>query len=99
MSETISKENNGPDEAQNKVTMYGSNWCGYTQRAQRWMRTWKIEHRYVDVDEDREAEALIASWNGGRAIRPTFDLGGEVLVNPDESTLKHELRTRGLLSE
>lgn len=84
---------------ENEVVMYGSNWCSHTQRALGWMKEWNVEYRYVDVDKNPEAEKLIASWNEGRAIRPTFEIGGAVFVNPDTSTLQHELRSRGLLAE
>ena len=82
-----------------EVVMYGSTWCPYTQRAMRWMREWNVVYRYTDVDEDRDSEALIASWNEGRAIRPTFAIGGTILINPDANVLAGELRARGLLNE
>lgn len=80
-----------------KITLYGSDWCGYTQRAVRQMDSLDIAYQYVDVDADEDAEALIASWNDGRAIRPTFDIGGAHFVNPSAAQLENELRTRGLL--
>lgn len=81
----------------NEITMYGSNWCGYTQRAIHHLDGLGVAYKYVDVDEDAAAEQLIASWNNGRAIRPTFDIGGEHLVNPPSQRLEEILRERGLL--
>ena len=81
----------------NEITMYGSNWCGYTQRAIRHLDGLGVTYNYIDVDKDAAAEQLIASWNNGRAIRPTFDIGGEHLVNPPSQRLEEILRERGLL--
>jgi glutaredoxin len=86
-------------ENEDEVVMYGSDWCGYTQRARGWMKEWSLKFHYVNIDQNPEAQQLIASWNEGRAIRPTFEIGGAVFVNPDMSTLQHELRSRGLLAE
>lgn len=71
----------------------------YTQRVLRWLKEWNVPFHYIDVDDDPEAEQRIASWNEGRAIRPTFDIGGAIFVNPDASQLQQELRSRGLLRD
>jgi glutaredoxin len=81
----------------NGIIMYGSDWCGFTQRAKREMETMGVAYTYVDVDKEPQAEQLIASWNEGRAIRPTFDIGGEHLVNPATATLEAKLREIGAL--
>ena len=84
-------------EATDEIVMYGSDWCGFTQRAKREMETLGVDYKYVDVDDDTQAEQLIASWNEGRAIRPTFDIGGEHLVNPATAKLEAKLREIGAL--
>jgi glutaredoxin len=80
-----------------KVIIYGSDWCGYTQRALRQLDSLKVDYEYIDVDADPEAEQRIAGWNNGRSIRPTLDLGGDVFVNPAPTQLEAELKQRGLL--
>ena len=80
-----------------EIMMYGSNWCGYTQRAMRHLEGLGVAFTYVDVDDDPDAENLIATWNNGRAIRPTFDIGGLHLVNPPSQRLEEILRERGIL--
>jgi mycoredoxin len=84
-------------DTNHEIIMYGSDWCGFTQRAKREMDTLGVPYKYVDVDDDIAAEQLIASWNEGRAIRPTFDIGGEHLVNPATTTLEAKLREIGAL--
>jgi len=81
-----------------EIIIYGSNWCGYTVRALRQLDELKVEYRYVDVDADADAEKLIAGWNNGRAIRPTFDLDGDVFVNPSSVVLESELKAHGFLT-
>jgi len=84
-------------EIPNKVIIYGSDWCPFTVRTLKWLDAWKVEYQWIDVDADAAAEKQIADWNDGRAIRPTLDIGGEILVNPDQTILKTELESRGLL--
>ena len=81
----------------NDIIIYGSSWCGYTQRALRQLDSLGVEYQYIDVDADPEAEKRIADWNNGRSIRPTFDIGGDVFVNPSPNQLEAELRQRDLL--
>ena len=83
---------------QGEIIVYGSDWCGFTKRALRHLDELGATYRYVEVDHDADAENLIASWNNGRAIRPTLDIGGDVFVNPSLSQIDEELRSRGLLS-
>jgi glutaredoxin len=80
-----------------QVVVYGSGWCGYTQRALRELESWGVDFRYVDVDDSPEDEQRIAAWNNGRSIRPTLDIGGDIFVNPDASTLRSALVQHGVL--
>ena len=86
------------NETPDKVVIYGSDWCPFTVRALKWLDAWKVDYHWVDVDADADAKKQIADWNDGRAIRPTFDIGGEILVNPDQAILKTELESRDLMS-
>ena len=82
-----------------KVVVYGSDWCGYTQRTLRELKSLNVDFRYVDVDADAAAEQRIAGWNNGRSIRPTLDIGGDILVNPDATTLRETLVKHGVLEK
>ncbi len=66
-----------------QITVYGSDWCHYTQDARQNLDDLGVAYRYVDVDQDPAAEQRIAGWNDGQAVRPTFDIGGDHFVNPD----------------
>ena len=82
-------------DSREEVIIYGSTWCGWTQRAFKRMKGLGIEYRYVDVDADPEAEQKIAAWNNGRAIRPTYQIGDDIMVHPDDETLLTTLRAHG----
>lgn len=92
------KESKTEHKAENKtVTVYGSPECPYTARTRKWLENWGVDYRWVDVDADSGANQQIADWNEGRAIRPTLDVGGAIFVNPEQSDLHYELKSRGLL--
>lgn len=81
-----------------KVIVYGSTWCGHNNHALKRLEAFGVPYRFVDVDANPEAEARIAEWNAGRAIRPTLDIAGEIFVHPDDTTLFGELKKRGYLA-
>ncbi len=80
-----------------KIIVYGSNWCPHTQRMLQKLKEIHAPFQYVDVDADPAAERRIADWNNGRSIRPTLDIGGDIFVAPDRTQLEKELKARGLL--
>lgn len=80
-----------------EIIVYGSSWCPHTVRMLRKLEGLNVPFRYVDIDENPEDEKRIADWNHGRAIRPTLDISGLVLVAPGEE-LDAELKKRGYIS-
>lgn len=94
----MSENNSQSENTTDAVVIYGSSWCPFTLRALQWLEAWKVDFKWVDVDAEPEAEKRIADWNNGRAIRPTFDIGGVIMVNPEQSELKSELDSRDLTS-
>ena len=82
-----------------EIIVYGSSWCGYTNHTLRTLKKLGVAYRYIEVDDDPEAERRIAGWNHGRSIRPTIDMSGDIFINPDDGTLFQELQARGLLMQ
>lgn len=80
-----------------EIIVYGSSWCGYTTHALKTLDKLGVAYRYIEVDDSPEDEQRIAAWNNGRSIRPTIDMHGDIFVNPDDITLFHALKDRGLL--
>lgn len=81
-----------------KVVVYGSTWCGHNNHALKRLEALGVPYRFIDVDANPEDEARIAGWNGGRAIRPTLDIAGDIFVHPDDTTLFGELKKRGYVA-
>jgi mycoredoxin len=71
-----------------EVVVYGSSWCGFTVLLVRELQHMGVPFRYVEVDDDPEAERKIASWNNGRSIRPTVQLGERVWINPSAGVVR-----------
>jgi len=80
-----------------EVVVYGTDWCGDTKRTRTVLSALGVAYRYVNVDDDPEAERRIAGWNSGRAELPTLDYGGLVSVNPSPDMLKKQLVALGLV--
>ncbi len=80
------------DEVAKTVVVYGSVWCGFTQYTLQQLEALQVSYRFVDIDECPDAMQQIAEWNQGRIVRPTLDLSGVILFNPDPLTLGAELR-------
>ncbi len=80
------------------LTVYGADWCGDTKRTRNLLDEAGVTYDYVNVDDSPEDEKRIAAWNDGRAILPTLDLKGTVLVNPPPLTLVEALRDGGYVS-
>jgi mycoredoxin len=88
---------------QDRIRVYGADWCQDTQRARRQLESMGVPYEYVEVDHDEDANRQVLEWNGGRRVTPTILLpegnvvtGAERLAAPSEEELGNELRQRGL---
>jgi peroxiredoxin/glutaredoxin len=76
------------------VTVYASTWCPDCHRARAWLRKRGIEFREIDIYADEDAAALVRGWAGGKMVVPTFDVGGEILVDFDPRKLARLLKKK-----
>ena len=68
-----------PDE----IVVFGTRWCYDTTRALRWLDNHQIVYRYIDIDHDPEASALVERVNHGfRSVPTIFFPDGSRLVEP-----------------
>jgi glutaredoxin len=88
MSEPRTESNEGEPV----VTLYCTSWCPDCRRARQWLSEHDIPYREVDISKDRDAAARVRGWARGNETTPTFDCGGTIIVNFDESALKKTLR-------
>lgn len=63
------------------ITMYCSSHCADCLRAKLFLRERGVAFREVNIDESREAEALVLQVNGGRRKVPTFEVDGRYFAN------------------
>src|SRR5439155_222491 len=54
-----------------KITVYGADWCGDTRRTRKQLDALGLPYDYVDIDEDKAAEAWITEQNNGKRKTPT----------------------------
>jgi mycoredoxin len=73
------------------VTVYGADWCPLTKRAIAHLEQMKIDFRYIDIDQNPRAARWVREQNGGKEIKPTIDIGGEVLSEPSDAELEAAL--------
>jgi mycoredoxin len=71
-------------------TVYSTPWCGYCTRLKRQLKGEGLVFAEVDIELDREAEAIVKAANEGNATVPTLVFAdGSSLTNP---TLREVLR-------
>jgi glutaredoxin len=90
---------------QDKIRVYGADWCEDTQRTRTQLESLSVPYEYVDVERDDDASRQVQEWNGGRRVTPTVLLpegnvvtGAARLAAPSNDELERELRGRGVLS-
>jgi mycoredoxin len=73
--------------AEPELVVYATVWCGDCRRARAFLDDHAIRYRWVDIDRDAEAEALVKKLNRGNRSVPTLVFpDGSILVEP--STLQ-----------
>jgi mycoredoxin len=68
------------DEADEKIIVYGTEWCGDCRRSRRFFDQHNIPYLWINIDRDPEAEQFVLNTNGGMRSVPT-------IVFPDHSLL------------
>lgn len=74
------------------ITVYGTAWCGDTQRSRKVLEAHNIPYRWVDIDTDKIAERYVFGVNHGNRSVPTIVFqDGSVLVEPKKAQLINKL--------
>src|SRR4051794_31150696 len=74
---------NGDGSASVAFTVYSTPWCGYCTRLKRQLKSEGLTFAEVDIEQDREAEAIVKAANHGNATVPTLVFSdGSSLTNP-----------------
>ncbi len=75
------------------ITVYGALWCPDCRRSKQFLAEHRIPYRWVDIEQEPEAQDTVRRLNDGRQIIPTivFDDGGPVLAEPSNAELAARL--------
>ena len=79
------------------ITLYGTLWCGATQRARRFLERQKLAYRFRNIETEPEAANQVRWWTGGDTSHPTLFINGEILIEPSIEALTGVLTRQGLI--
>ena len=80
---------------QDKITMYGAEWCGDCRRSKKLLDTLGVDYDYIDLEAVPEA-AAIAEGIAGRKNIPVISFpDGAFQVEPADSELHAKLKELG----
>lgn len=74
------------------ITVYGAYWCPDCRRSKQFLGEHQIPYRWVNIEEDPDAEQYVIEVNDGKRIIPTILFAdGEKLVEPSNAELAEKL--------
>jgi glutaredoxin-like protein len=74
--------------SQEKIIVYGADWCGDCRRARRFLNQNQIPYEWIDIDRDRQAEQYVIQINHGFRSIPTLVFpDGSLLIEPSNARL------------
>ena len=77
-----------------KIKIYGTRWCGDCRRAIRILDEHQIDYDWIDIDQNKDGEALVKTTNQGNRSVPTIIFpDGSILVEPSNQKLIDKLQT------
>ncbi len=79
------------------VKVYGADWCHMTTDTLSCLKRLGVSHEYINVERDKEAAAWVRAQNDGKEKKPTLDINGTILTEPDDDELEETLRELNLL--
>jgi len=78
--------------AESELIVCATNWCGDCARARPFLNEHHVAYRWIDIDRDRDAEALVVKANRGNRSVPTLIFpDGSMLVEPSTPELAQHL--------
>jgi len=80
------------------IQVYGTDWCGLTERVRRYLTAGDFEYDYFNIDDDQTAEKFVLAANQGRRRFPIVVIEDRVVVPPTVAELRrildqHEMRS------
>jgi mycoredoxin len=73
---------------ENKITVFGTDWCGDCVRVRRYFDRNNILYTWVDIDHDPKGEEFVISTNHGMRSVPTICCDdGRIIVEPTDEDM------------
>lgn len=77
---------------ESKITIYGAYWCPDCRRAKKFLGEQFVPFRWIDIEQDKDAEKYVLQKNNGKRIIPTIVFeDGSFLVEPSNAELAKKL--------
>jgi mycoredoxin len=78
------------------MRMYSTTWCGACHRLKAQLARAGVDFEEVDIEQDADAAAFVASVNGGNETVPTLVFAdGSTLTNPSLHAVQEHLKSLG----
>ena len=75
------------------IIVYGTRWCWDCRRTRQFLDKRQIQYEWIDIDDDKSAEAYVRKTNGGNRSVPTILFpDGDILVEPSNQALARKLQ-------
>lgn len=77
---------------ESKITIYGAYWCPDCRRAKKFLGEQFVPFKWIDIEQDKEAEQYVLQRNNGKRIIPTIVFEDDsFLVEPSNAELAKKL--------
>jgi glutaredoxin-like protein len=74
------------------IRIYAAEWCWDCRRARRFLEQHQITYQWIDIDQNKDAEAYVIQINRGNRSVPTILFpDGSILVEPSNAQLAAKL--------
>ena len=78
--------------SESKITIYGAYWCPDCRRAKKFLGEQFVPFKWIDIEQDKEAEQYVLQKNNGKRIIPTIVFEDDsFLVEPSNAELAKKL--------
>ncbi|OGO37774.1 MAG: hypothetical protein A2W35_04450 [Chloroflexi bacterium RBG_16_57_11] len=84
----------------NIITIYATEWCWDCRRARKFFDRNGQHYRWVDIDDDEQAEQFVKGTNKGMRSVPTIIFpDGDILVEPSNAQLERKLNHNRIVAD
>lgn len=91
------RRKHGITPVESEIVVYGTSWCGMTQIVRRYLDRLGLNYKYLDIEQDPDAENHLRWITGGYKNHPTVVIDGQVLIEPEVNELQAALSEGGYI--